>query len=188
MSKEKAKQVKRLLWDCKNDIERKRVTIMTVYLWGKDTDNTANTLWVSVWTVTKVINLYVTNPEWFYKTNFKWKIETEERKKLKEEIKEYVEKKIISEENLDINCVLRDMNKMYDKEVTTYNGMRWILRKYFQYNYQKPFVKNQKKPEYAEEIIKWRLTKAVLEIAIEERNIDGEDIKNKKTKISRNRG
>lgn len=182
----KAKEIKSLYIDCKNDVERKRITIMSVYLWWKDTKKTAKILWISVWTVTSTIALYIQDPEWFYKTNYKGKIVSKERKELKEAVKEYVEKKIDSMENIDINWVLRDMNRKYKKEVTTYNWMRWILRKDQQYNYHKPFVINQKQSEYAEEIIKWRLTKSILEVALEENNIDAQSIKNKKTKIGRN--
>jgi hypothetical protein len=182
----KAKEVKNLLKLCKNDIERKRITIMSVYLWWKDTDKTASILWVSVWTVTRTIALYIEAPEWFYKTSYKGKIVTDERKKLKEEVKAYVEKKIENMENIDINWVLRDLNKKNNKETTTYNWMRRILRKNLNYNYHKPFVTNQKQSEHAEKVVKWRLTKAILEVALEEKNIDAESIKNKKTKIGGN--
>lgn len=182
----KAKGIKSLYANCKNEVERKRITIISVYLWWKDTKQTAKILWVSVWTVTSTIALYRQDPEWFYKTNYKGKIVSEKRKKLKEEIKEYVEKKIENMENIDINCVLRDMNKKHNEEVTTYNWIRWILRKDLQYNYHKPFVTNKKQSDHAEKIIKWRLTKSILEVALEEKNIDAQSIKNKKTKIGRN--
>jgi uncharacterized protein (UPF0212 family) len=50
--------------------------------------------------------------------------------------------------------------------------MRWIIRKHFSYNYQKPFVTNTKQSEHAEKIIKGRLTKAILKVAVEEKYID----------------
>jgi hypothetical protein len=44
-------------------------------------------------------------------------------------------------------------------------------------------VTNKKQPEHAEKIIKWRLTKAIIEVRISEKNIDAVAIKNKKTKF-----
>lgn len=182
----KVKAVKALFIKCKNDIERKRITIMSVYLWWKDSAGTATTLWVSRGTVTKTIALYIDNPEWFYKTKHKGKIVTEERRQLKEAVKKYVDEKIDNMENIDINWVLREFNRKNNKEVTTYNWMRWIIRESLDYNYHKPFITNQKQSDHAEKIVKWRLTKAILEVALEEKQFDAESIKNKKTKIWRN--
>lgn len=182
IDKNKARELKKLLWHGLNNIETKRVMIMSVYLEGKSIEKTTEALWVSNTTVWKTINRYIENPENFYKTRYKGRIETSERKSLKKEIQEYVEKKIENNENLDINEVLRTMNRKHNQEVTTYNGMRWILRRFFNYNYQKPFVTNNKQSEHAEKIIKGRLTKAILEIAISENDIDASAIKNKKTK------
>jgi len=172
VDQEKAKGIKTLLKSCKNDRERRRVLIVSVYLWGQDIEKTSAILWVWLKAVCDILNLYIKDPEWFYKTNYKGKIETQKRKNLKEEVRAYVEKKIDNMENIDINWVLRDINKTRDEEVTTYNWMRWILRKALQYNYHKPFVTNQKQSDHAQRIIKWRLTKSILEVALEEKHID----------------
>jgi hypothetical protein len=57
------------------------------------------------------------------------------------------------------------------------------VRKFFKYNYQKPYVTSTKQPEFAKEIAEWRLRKAIYRVALEEWEIDAEAIKNKKTKI-----
>jgi len=183
VNKVKVKELKLLLKNCKNSTEQKRIQIMVVYLWWKDSSITANILNVSKQTVQNTIDRYMEDEDNFYKTNYKWKIETKERKKLKLEVKELVEEWIEKEKFHDINGILRTINKRYDKEVTNYHWMRWIIREALGYNYQKPFVRNKKKPEYAKEIIKGRLTKAIIKVWLNELDVDSFAIKNKKTKF-----
>jgi len=180
---EEVKKLKLLLKNCKNSVEQKRVQIMIVYLWWKSADNTAYILNISKWTVQNVTDLYIKDKENFYKTNYKWKVETEERKKLKLEVKELVEEWINKNKFFDINGILRTINKRYNKEVTNYHWMRWIIREALAYNYQKPSVRNQKKPKFAEEIIKGRLTKAIIQVWLKEVDVDSFAIKNKKNKF-----
>ncbi len=183
VNKEEAKSLKKKLNKAKNTTEIKRINIMIVYLWWKNTSDTSKILWVSKYTTQKITDLYIEDKENFYKTNYKWKTETKERMKLKKEIKETVENKIENNEYLDINEVLRTINKKHNETVTNYHWMRWILRKWFWYNYQKPFVRNKKKSKYAKDIIKGRLTKAIIKVWIEENDIDAVAVKNKKTKF-----
>jgi len=182
-SKIKAKELKLLLKNCRNSIEQKRIQIVITYLLWNDIENTTKILWVSIRTVQKVVDLYSKDETNFYKTNYKWKIETEERKNLKSEIQELVEEWINKNSFFDINNILRTINKKHNKEVTNYHWMRWIIRKYLDYNYQKPFVTNKKKPKFAEEIIKGRLTKAIIKVWLNEFDIGSSAIKNKKTKF-----
>jgi hypothetical protein len=51
------------------------------------------------------------------------------------------------------------------------------------YNYQKPFVTNEKQSEYAKKIIEWRMRKAIYEVWLEEKEVDAKSVKNKKTKF-----
>lgn len=178
------KRLKKLLKECKNSTENKRINIMIVYLWWKDNNKTSKILWVSKATVSKTIDRYIKDKKTFYKTNYKWKIETTERKQIKKEAKEIAEKMIENNENPDINWILRRINQKHQKEVLTYHWMWRILRKRHKYNYQKPFVKNKKQSKHAEKIVKWRLTKAVIEVQMEENiDVDPVAIKNKKIKI-----
>ncbi len=189
VQKDTAKQLKKMLKCSNNSTELKRINIMIVYLGWENSSRTSEILWVSKWTVQNVITKYVNDPKWFYKTNYKGKIETEERKELKKKTKDLVETMLSKEENPDINKILREINRIYSKKnkgepIINYHWMRRILRKYFKYNYQKPFVKNNKQPENAEEIVKERLTEAIIEIQVEENfDVDTVAIKNKKTKF-----
>jgi len=183
VDKEKAKALKKLLKICKNSIEQQRVSIMIVYLWWKSTGEVSKILWVSKWTVQAATDKYLIDKENFYKTKYKGKIEKKERISLKEEVKEYIEKNIEEGEHIDINTVLRYINKKHNKEVIDYHGMWRIIRSWYWYNYQKPFVRNKKQSDHAKEIIKGRLTKAIIKVWIEERDIDASAIKNKKTKF-----
>ena len=180
---EKAKKVQKLISKCKNNTERKRVMIISIYLKWKSIEETVKILSSSTKTVCETIGLYQEDQEWFFKTNYKWKIESKNRKELKLEIKEFVDKKIEKQENIDINEVLRHINRKYNQEILNYNWIWWLLRKRFKYNYQKPFVTNKKKSKHAKEIIKWRLTKTIIEIWKEEFDVDAVTIKNKKTKF-----
>ncbi len=183
--KNKAKEVKRLLKECKNTIEQKRVNIMVVYLWWADMAWVYKALWGSKSTIENTIKKYLEDETTFYKTQYKGKIVTEERKNLKEQIREKVENSIEEGNHIDISDIVRHINKAYNKEVIDYQWVWRILRKFFWYNYQKPFVRNKKSSEYAKEIIKWRLTKTIIKVWLEENNIDAESIKNKKMKIWR---
>jgi len=62
----------------------------------------------------------------------------------------------------------------------SYFKVWWYLRERLWYNYQKPYIKDKRQPENAEEIAKWRLTKEIIRIWIEEKEIDAYAIKNKK--------
>jgi len=128
--KDKLKLLKSLFKNCKNSTEQNRIQIAITYMLWNDIEKTTKILWVSIRTVQKVIDLYSKNETDFYKTNYKWKVETEERKKLKSEVKELVEEWIDKEKFHDINGVLRTINKRYNKEVTNYNWMRWIIRRW----------------------------------------------------------
>lgn len=185
MNKESVKLLKKVMKDCKNTVEQQRVNIMIVYLWGKNISETTEILWVSSWTVQSTINKYIKNKDNFHKTKYKGKIETKKRIELKSEVKEFIEKNMDEWEHIDVNTVLRKVNKKYWEEVIDYHGMWWIIRKWFWYNYQKPFVRNKKQSEHSEKIFKGRFTKAVIKVWIEEKDIDAYAIKNKKTKFGK---
>ncbi len=183
VNKEDAKKVRTMLSKCKNSIERLRVMIVTTYLWWKNTEETWRSLGTFQSTVVRVINQYIENKEWFYKTKYKWKKTSDKNKEIKEEIKKYIEDCIEKEEPVDINDVRNEINKKYKEEVLDYGKCWAIVRRFFKYNYQKPYVTSRKQPEHAKEIAEWRLRKAIFRVAVEEREIDAEAIKNKKTKI-----
>lgn len=182
-NKEEAKIVKRLLSKCKNKVERIRVIVISTYLWGKNTEETRILLWMSQWTILKIINAYMTDKELFYKTHYKWKKTSERNQEIKDEIKKYIDESIENERPIDINDVRIKINKKYKEEVLDYGKCWVIVRRFFKYNYQKPYVTNKKQPEYAKEIAEWRLRKAIFKVVLEEWEIDAESIKNKKTKI-----
>ena len=180
---EKVKKLRKKLKDCKNSIESKRMNIMIVYLNWADIEKTAKILWISKATIRRTTNRYVEDEEWFYKTKFRGRVESEKKKELKQEVKEVVERRIDKWEYIDINDVVRRINKMHKKEVIDYNTARLILRRGLKYNYQKPFIRNKKSSKHAKEIVKGRLTKAIIKVWLEERDIDAEAIKNKKRKF-----
>ena len=189
VQKDKVKELKKIFKNTKNTVESKRLNIMIVYLGWENSERTSEILWVSKSTVQTTINRYINDPKFFYKTKYKGKIETNDRKELKRETKKIVESMIDKAENPDINKIVRAINRKYKKKnkwepIINYHWMRWILRKNFKYNYQKPFVKNNKQPENAEDIVKERLTESIIEIQVEENiDVDNVAIKNKKTKF-----
>jgi hypothetical protein len=183
IDKEESKRVRGMLSQCKNSVERLRVMIVATYLWGKNTAETYASLWTFQSTVVKVIQQYVEDKDWFYKTKYKWKKTSEKNQKLKEDIKRYIEKWIEASNPIDINDVRKAMNKKYGEDVINYVQCRSIIRQHFKYNYQKPYVTSRKQPEHAKDIAEWRLRKAIFRIGIEEKKIDAQAIKNKKTKF-----
>ena len=181
MNKEKSKELKKMLVKARNNTERIRISIMVEYLKWKNTVQVSEWLWISHWTVCVALNKYINQWESnFYKTNYKWTIESEEHKEVKKEIEKMIKK---SKNPMDINDIKKELNKQWKDY--DYHKVRWFIRKRMNYNYQKPYVTNTKQSEHAGEIIEGRLSKAIYEIALEEREIDAEAIKNKKTKIWR---
>ncbi len=181
VDKEKGKELKKKLVEAKNNTERVRISIMVEYLKWKNTVQVSEWLWISHWTVCIALNKYI--KEWendFYKTNYKWTIESEEHKKVKKEIEKMIKN---SKTPMDINDIKKELNKQgkdYD-----YHKVWWFIRKRLWYNYQKPYVTNRKQSDHAKEIIEGRLSKAIYGVALEEREIDADAIKNKKTKVWR---
>ena len=180
---EESKNTKKLLNECKNSVESKRVMIMVVYLWGSNTTETRKSLQVSSWTVEKVVRLYIANKTSFYKTNLKWRQLTDDKKELLWKISWMIIKSNKAEENIDILDVNRTINREYGMQKLDYHQTRWLVRKVLDANYQKPYVKNYKQPDNAEQILNDRLTKALIDVWSKTNTIDAEDIKNKKTKF-----
>lgn len=181
-SNEKAKEIKKMLPLAKNSIESKRIMIMCVYIWGKNVAETKEILNVSSKTVEENIQRYIDDESWFYKTNYKWRQLTNERKVLEFEVTEMIEKAAREKENVDILDVNKSINRKYGMQKLDYHQTRWLVRRVINANYQKPYVKNHKQPEGAKEILNERFTDALLEIWTKTNTIDGQDIKNKKTK------
>jgi hypothetical protein len=154
---------------------------MIVYLWWKNTKKTAETLAISEWTVNWALKSYCKNKNTFFKTNYQWRMISQENQKLLDEAKKVISDSSKSWEQIDIMDVKDRVNRKYKKEVLNYRKTWWLVRKILECNYQKPFVKNHKQPEYAKEILSGRLRKALTTIWIKERVIDAESIKNKKT-------
>lgn len=171
----KARELKKLIWESRNNTEKKRIEIVVQYMWGKNVDEVAEWMLVSNVTVLKAVNSYKDKGEKFYKTNYKWRQEDEYHKKLAEQAKEI----IAWEDNVDINEVRRRLEKMNWEEYW-YEKIHWLIRRKVWYNYQKPFVTSDKQSEYAKEIAEWRLRKWLYQIAMEEWKIDAESVQNKK--------
>lgn len=180
INKEEAKELKKKLKEAKNSVEAKRIMIMINYLRWSNTDKVVKNLWVSKWTVLNTIHAYIKDKENFYKTNFTWKRASKKSKKIKERIKNIIEDKLNKWELVDIKDIEEEYNKKSEEKLEYYQ-VWWYIRKVLWYNYQKPEVKDKRQDEHAEEIFKWRLTKAIIEIWIEEKEIDAHAIKNKKT-------
>ena len=180
INKEEAKELKKKLKEAKNSVEAKRIMIMINYLRWSNTDKVVKNLWVSKWTVLNTIHAYIKDKENFYKTNFTWKRASNKSKKIKERIKDIIEDKLNKWELVDIKDVEEEYNKKSEEKLE-YHQVWWYIRKVLWYNYQKPEVKDKRQDEHAKEIFKWRLTKAIIEIWIEEKKIDAYAIKNKKT-------
>ena len=181
---EETKVLKQQLNVAKNNVERKRITIAILYMWGESMEEVSVSLHVSFWTVSWTMRAYKADKDNFYKTKFKWRKLSKEKEKLTIEVKSIIETSNKNSENLDIQDVRRMINRKYQKEVLTYHQAWELIRKKLHSNYQKPYVKSHKQAENAEEILKERLTQAVVEVWVAEKLvIDGKDIKNKKTKI-----
>lgn len=180
INKEEAKELKKKLKEAKNSVEAKIIMIMINYLRWSNTDKVVKNLWVSKWTVLNTIHAYIKDKENFYKTNFTWKRASKKSKKIKERIKNIIEDKLNKWELVDIKDIEEEYNKKSEEKLEYYQ-VWWYIRKVLWYNYQKPEVKDKRQDEHAEEIFKWRLTKAIIEIWIEEKEIDAHAIKNKKT-------
>ena len=182
VDKMKAKKLKKTMKKAKNNVERKRIQIMIQYLGWKNSTEVMESMLVSQQTVLTAIKRYIKDPELFYKTEYKGRIESEENKQLKKEIKEYISKETENGNYIDINTVRKAFNKR-KWESFSYRKMHWIIREQMGYNYQKPFITNEKQSDYAKEIIEWRMRKAIYEVWLEEKEIDAECVQNKKTKF-----
>jgi hypothetical protein len=153
--------------------------IMITYLWWKGMNQTSKILSTSSDTVKKTISRYIENKYDFYKTNYTWRKTSEKSKKIMNELNKLVEEKINKWEYVDIKDIEKEYNRK-NKEKLSYFKVWWYLRERLWYNYQKPYIKDKRQPENAEEIAKWRLTKEIIRIWIEEKEIDAYAIKNKK--------
>ena len=176
---EEVKRLKKELKNAKNSIESKRIMIMITYLWWKGMNQTSKILSTSSDTVKKTISRYIENKYDFYKTNYTWRKTSEKSKKIMNELNKLVEEKINKWEYVDIKDIEKEYNRK-NKEKLSYFKVWWYLRERLWYNYQKPYIKDKRQPENAEEIAKWRLTKEIIRIWIEEKEIDAYAIKNKK--------
>ena len=176
---EEVKRLKKELKNAKNSIESKRIMIMITYLWWKGMRQTARILNVSTDTVEKTVNRYIKDKYNFYKTNYRWRKVSEKSKRIMRKLNKLVEEKINKWEYVDIKDIEKEYNRK-NEEKLSYFKIWWYLRRRLRYNYQKPYIKDKRQPEQAEEILKWRLTKEIIRIWIEEREIDAYAIKNKK--------
>jgi hypothetical protein len=84
-------------------------------------------------------------------------------------------------DEIDISDVRRELNKN-GWEFNYWTTWR-LTRKQLKLNYQKPFITSDKQDEFAKQIAEGRIRKAVLQVAIEEKEIDADSVKNKKTKF-----
>jgi len=180
VNKEEAKRLKKMLKLGKNTVEIKRIMIMINYLNGNNTDEVVKNMWVSKQTVLNTIYRYKEDKENFYKTKFTGRRPTKESIKRKEEIKNIIEERLKKWELIDIKDVEEEYKRRTGKEIKYKEVWRYI-RKELKYNYQKPYVRDKRQPKEAEKIVKGRITKAIIKVWIEERIIDAESIKNKKT-------
>jgi len=182
----KSKELKKELKNARNSVEAKRIMIMINYLSWNNTDEVVKMIMVSKWTVMNTINKYIKDPKNFYKTSFTGKKRTNKSSKVIKKIEKIIEKKEKNKEYMDISDILYEYNRSTKEEKITYYKCWEIIRRILWYNYQKPYIEDTRQSEYAKEILSWRLRKAITKIWIEERLIDADDIKNKKTKFLRN--
>lgn len=175
VDKEKAKVLKGFLKQAKNNTERKRIQILVLYMWWMNTTEVSASMAISYQTVHDAVTGYKKKGNDFYKTNRRWRQENDQNKRLAEQIKKFID----AEENVDINEVRRYLEKENGREIDYWKVHRLVRRKLW-YNYQKPFVTNNKQSEYAKEIAEWRMRKWLFEIAMAERQIDAESVQNKK--------
>lgn len=176
------KRLKTILKDAKNSVESRRIMIAIVYMGGKNMEETCSALQTSFWTVSTTMRAYKKDKVSFYKTAFKGRMLSKEKIELKNEVEKMIIEAETKQENIDIQDVRRIINKKYKKEILTYHQAWSLVRMRLRSNYQKPYVKSHKQPENAEDILKERFTEALIKIGLEEKLIDGRDIKNKKTK------
>lgn len=182
----KAKELKKELKKAKNSVEAKRIMIMINYLSGNNTDEVVKMMIVGKSTVMNSINRYIKDPENFYKTKFTGKRRTKESNMIVKKIDKIIKKKEENKEYMDINDILEAYNRSSKGKKISYRKCWEIVRKVLRYNYQKPYIEDTRQSEYAKEILSGRLRKAITKIGIEEKLIDADDIKNKKTKFWEN--
>lgn len=178
VDKTRSIEIKKLMKKTKNNTERKRIQILFQYLGWKNIAEVRASLQVSSDTVSKTIRRYEKLWDAFYKTNRKWRIESKDNKQLANQAKRYIDKK----DHVDINEVRRELSRKNKIDIPYWKA-HWLVRKKLWYNYQKPFVTSKKQHPYAKEIAEWRLRKAIYEVALEEWEIDGDCVKNKKIAI-----
>ena len=185
VNKKEAKELKKKLRYVKNSVEVKRIMIMVNYLNWYNTKEVGKNLSVSEWTVCNTLKAYKEDKDNFYKTRFTGRRPSKKSNEIKGKIEKIIEDKINKWEMIDLKDIEEEYNRK-EKDKVTYKQIWWYVRKRLWYNYQKPYVRDKRKSEYAEKIVKWRLTREIIKIWIEENKIDAESIKNKKTKFWQN--
>ena len=155
---------------------------MIAYLkWAKYCEIVKLWLWDNK-TISKVIKSYIEDPENFYKTNYKWKIQTNNRKKVEEDLNKIIIQYEKEGKLLDIISLQEIYNKWKkEKKILNYNQVRIIVRRRLKLKYQKPYIKDSRKPKDAEEQLTNNIRITMWEIA-EKEWFEDSRLKNKKIK------
>lgn len=183
---EEAKRLKKEMKHAKNSVESKRIMIMINYLSWNNTDDVVKMMVVGKSTVLNAINAYIEDPKSFYKTKFTWRRRTKKSNEVINKIDKIIKKKEEKGEYMDINDILYTYNMSSKGKEITYKKCWKTIRQILWYNYQKPYIRDTRQSEYAEEILNGRIRKAITNVWIKEKMIDADDIKNKKTNFWEN--
>ena len=184
---QKSKEVQKLLLKVKNTFEAKRVNIIVAYLkwaWYEEIIKT----WIARWeAISNTIKRYLKDPVNFYKTVYKWKIQTNEWKETEDKIEKIITEKQKEWKLVDIKEVQEEYNKKNkNSKILDYHQVWYIIRQRLKYKYQKPYIKDSRRPENAEEVLELRIKEWLGKVEeLEKTRLKDSRLQNKKTKILR---
>lgn len=180
IDKEKAKQISKLFSKANNNAERKRIQVMVSYLNWLNYKKIIES-WIANNTCIKItIERYIENENNFFKTNRTWRQYSNERDIITNEIE-----KIIKEESkkwhlIDIHT-LRDIYNRRNKKwkILKYKQVWYVVRKRLKLKYQKPYIKDKRRPIDAESILRSRIEEGYKKV-LEKEWFEENRLKNKK--------
>lgn len=135
----------------KNNVEIKRIDIAIEQINWKGYKEIKKNLncWES--NISYVKKAYARDKNTFYKTNYRWAKETY-KENYTNKILKFIKEKIINNKWSSIRDIVEFL--WLERNKKSYNSVRYITRRRLQLNYQKPYIKDKKSPDNAEDILK----------------------------------
>jgi len=168
INKEESKRLKKELKNAKNRTEARRIQIMVAYLNWLDYRAIKKAWIASFETISRTIDRYKEDPQFFYKSNYKGRVLSDEKKKQIKRVRIIIEEAESEGKYLDIKEVLNKYNSKFQNEQLIYSKIWLIIRKNLKYNYQKPYVIDKRKPDNAEQILEERLSDKIDQVVEKE--------------------